>query len=130
MLGIGLQTLALAGLSLPSHAFDLVGAWTNDASVCSKIFTKTAKAISFKRDSDQYGKGFIVEGNVIRGPRAKCVIKAQKDDGSVAHLVASCASEIMVDQMQLSFKIVDDNTIVRQIPGMENLESAFVRCAL
>src|SRR6186713_1249409 len=114
VLGICLLTMTQAGLIAPSHAFDLVGAWSNDASVCSKIFTRTAKAISFKRNSDEYGKGFIVEGNVIRGPRAKCVIKSTKENGSEAYLLASCASEIMVDQMQLSFKIVDDNTIVRK----------------
>ena len=130
VLGICLLTMTQAVLILPSHAFDLVGAWSSDARICSKIFSRTANAISFRQDSDQYGKGFIVEGNVIRGPTAKCVIKSKKENGSETNLLASCASEIMVDQTQLIFRIVDDNTIVRKFPGMENLESSYVRCPL
>jgi len=128
LLGICLQTIAQAGLSLPSHAFDLVGAWTTDTGVCPKLFTKTAKAISFRPDSDQYGSGFIVAGNVIRGPRTKCTIKSKKENGQETTLMASCASDIMIDQIQLSFKIVDDNTIVRRFPGMETLETSYARC--
>jgi hypothetical protein len=127
--------LLLAGLvassafSVPSHAFELAGAWTTDSSICPKLFSKTAKAISFKRDSEDHGKGFIVAGNVIRGPRTKCVIKARTENGSETRLLASCASEIMVDQVQVNFKVVDDNKIVRLFPGMETFETAYVRCA-
>ena len=81
LLGICLQAIAQAGPSRSAHAFDLVGAWTADTSVCPKLFVKTAKAISFKRDSDDYGTGFIVAGNVIRGPRTKCTIKSKKESG-------------------------------------------------
>ncbi len=130
LLGVCLQTIAQAGSSLPSHAFDLVGAWTVDTSVCQKLFTKTAKAISFRPDSDQYGSGFIVAGNVIRGPRTKCTIKSKKENGQETTLMASCASDIMIDQIQISFKVVDDNTIVRQFPGMESFETSYARCPL
>ena len=130
LLGVCLQTIAQAGSSLPAHAFDLVGAWTTDTSVCQKLFTKTAKDISFTPDSDEYGTGFIVAGNVIRGPRTKCTIKSKKENGQETTLMASCASEIMVDQIQISFKVVDDNTIVRRFPGMEDFETSYVRCPL
>ena len=122
--------VASSVFSVPSHAFDLAGAWTTDSSICPKLFTKTAKAISFKRDSEDHGKGFIVAGNVIRGPRTKCVIKARTENGPETRLLASCASEIMIDQVQVSFKIVNDNSIVRLFPGMETFETSYVRCAL
>jgi len=131
-----IANLCLAGclaasnaFSTPSHAFDLAGAWTTDSSVCPKLFVKTPKAISFKRDSEDHGKGFIVDGNVIRGPRTKCVIKARTENGPETRLLASCASEIMVDQVQVNFKIVNDNRIVRLFPGMETFETSYVRCA-
>jgi hypothetical protein len=54
LLGVWLQAVALSGANRSAHAFDLVGAWTFDTSVCPKLFTKTAKAISFKRDSADY----------------------------------------------------------------------------
>jgi hypothetical protein len=130
LLGICLQTIAQAGSIGSSQAFDLVGAWTADTSVCAKLFTKTAKAISFKRDSADHGTGFIVAGNVIRGPRTKCTIKSKKESGPETTLLASCASDIMVDQIQFNFKVVDDNTILRQFPGMESLGTSFARCPL
>src|SRR4051812_41213338 len=128
LLGICLLTIAQAGSIRSSHAFDLVGAWTADTSVCPKLFTKTGKAIFFKRDSADYGTGFIVAGNVIRGPRTKCTIKSKKESGLETTLIASCASDIMIDQIQLSFKVVDDNKIVRRFPGMEIFETSYARC--
>ena len=128
LLGIFLQTVALAGATRSAHAFDLVGAWAFDTNVCPKLFTKTAKAISFKRDSADYGTGFIVAGNVIRGPKTKCTIKSKKESGLETTLMASCASDIMIDQIQISFKVVDDNTIIRRFPGMETFETSFTRC--
>jgi hypothetical protein len=130
LLGVWLQAVALSGANRSAHAFDLVGAWTFDTSVCPKLFTKTAKAISFKRDSADYGTGFIVAGNVIRGPKTKCTIKSKKESGLETTLMASCASDIMIDQIQLSFKVVDDHTIVRVFPGMETFEMSFTRCPL
>jgi hypothetical protein len=130
LLGVCLQAVALAGATRSAYAFDLVGAWTLDTSVCPKLFTKTAKAISFKRDSTDFGTGFIVAGNVIRGPKTKCTIKSKKESGPETTLIASCASDIMIDQIQLSFKVIDDNTIVRQFPGMEAFEMSFSRCPL
>jgi hypothetical protein len=130
LLGVCLQVVALAGATRSAHAFDLVGAWTFDTSICPKLFTKTAKAISFKKDSADYGTGFIVAGNVIRGPKTKCTIKSKKESGQETTLMASCASDIMIDQIQLSFKVVDDNTIVRLFPGMETFEMSFTRCPL
>ena len=130
VLGICLQTITHAGLSLPSHAFDLVGAWTTDTKICPKLFAKTAKAISFKRDSEEHGRGFIVAGNVIRGPRTKCAIKSQKETGPETTLIARCASDIMIDQVQINFKVIDDNQIVRLFPKMETFETTYVRCPL
>src|SRR3954471_3480784 len=107
VLGICLQTIIQPGLSLPSHAFDLIGAWTTDTSICPKLFAKAANAISFKRDSEEHGRGFIVAGNVIRGPRTKCTIKSKKETGPETTLIASCATDIMIDQVQINFKVVD-----------------------
>jgi hypothetical protein len=121
---------AQVGLSFPSYAIDLTGAWATDAKGCGKMFTKAGKSISFKRNSDMFGGGFIAEANVIRGRMAKCSIKTRKEDGAVTHIIAQCSSDIMVGQMQLSFKAVDDNSIIRQFPGMEGMEISYSRCSL
>ena len=121
---------ALGGAAIPSHAFELSGAWTTDSGVCPKLFAKTAKAISFQRDSEEHGSGFIVDGNVIRGPRTKCTIKSKKENGPQTTLIAICATDIMIDEVQLNFKVLDDNKIVRLFPKMESFEMTYVRCPL
>jgi hypothetical protein len=118
------------GSAVPAMAFDLDGAWTTTADICTKIFSRAGKVTSFAPDADDYGSGFIVEGNSIRGKTAKCTVKGRKEAGDVTHMIAVCSSGIMIDQTQLSFKVVDDNTIVRLFPGMEIFQVTYVRCPL
>jgi hypothetical protein len=125
----GLALAALAAFTIPAHALDLSGAWASDAGACEKLFTKNGTSIAFAPNSELWGSGFIVDGNSIRGQITKCVIKSRKESGSDYHLVASCASDIMVDQVQLSFKVNSNNSITRFFPGIEGMERTLVRCA-
>ena len=119
-----------AQMGVTANAFDLDGAWTSQTDICKNIFMRTGKAISFRPDAEIYGSGFIVEGNTIRGQAGKCTIKARRETGDVMHLVAVCATGIMIDQMQMSFKVHDENKLTRIFPGMEDLETLYVRCPL
>lgn len=117
------------GLTFPSTAFDLTGAWTTEKSVCPQVFKKNATSIAFASDSDMWGRGFIVEGNTIRGQTVKCTIKSKKETNSDVNLILSCATDIMIDQVQLNFKVTGDDKITREVPGMAGSESSFVRCS-
>jgi hypothetical protein len=118
-------------LASPAQATDLSGSWATDASSCSKVFVKKGDTISFQQDSDQYGGGFIMEGNKVRGQMQTCTIKARKEDGNVIHMLAACASDIMASNMQFSARIIDDNTIARIFPGMpDELSIKYSRCAM
>lgn len=58
--------LASAGcgmLAVPSHALDLNGLWATDGLPCDKIFVRKGKEITFSKDSEEYGGGFVVKGN-------------------------------------------------------------------
>jgi hypothetical protein len=114
-----------------TYAADLNGAWATDASSCSKVFVKKGNVVSFQQDSDQYGGGFIVEGDKLRGQMQTCNIKARKEDGNAIHMLAACASDIMTSNVQLSARIVDDNTIRRFFPGMpDELSISYSRCTM
>jgi hypothetical protein len=115
---------------LPALAFDLSGAWATDASLCTKVFLKKEGNITFQPDSDQYGSGFIVEGNRIRGQTARCEIKSRREVAGTIHLIASCATDIMLSNTQLSLKVVDDNNIVRLFPDMPDLSLSYARCSI
>jgi hypothetical protein len=133
MKNLGLSIIPIAGvliLSSSSHAFDLAGAWATDAKLCPKIFQRKGKSISFRPESEVYGSGFIVEGNSIRGKAAKCTIKARRQEGEMLQLIAACATDIMLSDVQFSLKIVSDNKVSRIFPGMEGIELSFDRCSL
>ena len=116
-------------LGSPVLAIELNGSWATDASVCNKVFVKKGNSISFARDSDQFGGGFIMESNKIRGQMLTCSIKARKEDGNMVHFLAACASDIMTSNVQFSAKVIDDNTITRFFPGMgDELSIQYSRC--
>jgi hypothetical protein len=112
----------------PVRAFEITGYWATDPSACSKVFVKKDGAISFRKDSDQYGGGFILEADRIRGQMSTCTINRRKEEGNVIHMVAKCADDIMTSNVQLSAKIIDDNTIARIFPGMPELSLNYSRC--
>ena len=116
-------------LGSPVLAIELNGSWATDASVCNKVFVKKSNSISFARDSDQFGGGFIMESNKVRGQMMTCSIKARKEDGNMVHFLAACASDIMTSNVQFSAKVIDDNTITRFFPGMgDELSIQYSRC--
>jgi hypothetical protein len=119
-----------ACLAVPGEAaaFDLDGAWASDADNCAKVFVRRGPQISFAEMSDVFGGGFIIEGDQITGKYARCRIKAKKDDGATINLVAACASDIMLQNVQFSLKEVDANTVIRMFPGMSGMEIKYARC--
>jgi hypothetical protein len=110
-------------------AADLNGSWATDASVCNKVFVKKGNTISFVQDSDEFGGGFILEGNHVRGQQQTCTIKTRKEDGNMVHMLAACADEIMASNVQFSARVIDDNTIERFFPGLpDELSIRYSRC--
>jgi len=119
---------ASIALSGSASALDLNGAWAGDADNCAKIFERKGSQIAFTEMSDVYGGGFIVDGDQITGKFARCRIKAKKDDGKTINLVAACASDIMLQNVQFSLKESDANNVIRMFPGMEGMEIRYARC--
>jgi hypothetical protein len=111
-----------------AHAFELTGQWASQRDSCSKIFTTSGGKAALRKDSDLFGSGFIVEGNRITGRTMRCTIKATKESGSTLHVLASCATDVMLSNVQFSARIIDDNRITRIFPGIEGMEIDYVRC--
>jgi len=118
-------SLAISGSAI---AFDLNGPWASDADNCAKVFVRKGAQVSFADMSDVYGGGFIIEGDQITGKFARCRIRTKKDDGKTINLVAACASDIMLQNVQFSLREVDANTVIRMFPGMEGMEITYARC--
>jgi hypothetical protein len=112
----------------PVVAFDLNGAWVSDAENCAKVFARKGAQVTFTDMSDVFGGGFIIEGDQITGKYARCRIKTKKNEGANIHLLATCASDIMLQNVQFSLKEVDANTVIRMFPGISGMEIKYARC--
>jgi hypothetical protein len=125
---------ALTGLLFieDAHAVNLSGAWATDADKCSKVFIRKGRAneIGFTAMSDQYGGGFIIEADRLRGKFASCRIKNRKEDGDMINIIAGCATDIMLSNVQFSLKIVESNKIARVFPGIMDMEIDYYRCPM
>jgi hypothetical protein len=120
----------LLALPAPALAFDLTGAWASSVDQCGKVFKKNKNQTTFTQDSDVYGAGFIADTNQLRGRNAKCTIKSRKEAGDTLHLLAGCASDIMLQNVQFSLKVLDNNTVSRLFPGMDGMKITYYRCTL
>ena len=120
--------LALTGAR--ASAADIEGVWASDARLCAKMFVKRGKSIVLAKDADLYGSGFVIDGSKIRGKIASCNIKTTKEDGALVHLIAACATDIMLSNVQFSLRVVDRNKVVRIFPGVSDMEMGYERCEL
>lgn len=113
-------------------ATELTGAWAPDADKCDQVFVRRgrAKQIDFAEFSGIHGGGFIVEGDRLRGKFAKCRIKTRKEDGQNVNLIAACATDIMLSNVQFVLKFIDDDSMMREFPGIEGMEVRYHRCRL
>jgi hypothetical protein len=118
-------SLVLAG---QAGAFELNGAWATDADNCSRVFGRKGTRIDFTEMSDVYGGGFIVDGDQIAGKYARCRIKVRKDNGQNIDLIAACASDIILQNVQFSLRQMDADTVSRLFPAMGGMEIKYFRC--
>jgi hypothetical protein len=124
----------VAGLHAPKQAsaVDLAGAWASSPDECPNVFVRRgrAKQIEFSALSDQHGGGFIVEADRLRGKFARCKIKSRKEDGDTVNIIAGCATDIMLSNVQFSLKMLDPNKISRIFPGIEDMAISYYRCPM
>ncbi len=122
------SSAALLFLGNSAHSFEVSGAWASDPSICGKIFVKRNAKLVMTKDADNYGSGFVVDGNQVRGKIAVCNIKSRKEEVGLVHLITSCSTDVALQTVQMSFKIDDDNRITRIFPGAPEMSVSYSRC--
>jgi len=73
---------------------------------------------------------FIVEADRRRGKFTRCKIKTKKEDGDAVNIVAGCASDIMLSNVQFSLKMLEPNKVSRIFPGIEGMTISYYRCPI
>ena len=134
LLQFAVAAAMVAGLYAPGQAgaVDLSGAWATSADECPNVFVRKgrAKQIEFAAMSDQHGGGFIVEADRLRGKFARCKIKTKKEDGDTVNILAGCATDIMLSNVQFSLRMLEPNKISRIFPGIEDMAISYHRCPI
>jgi hypothetical protein len=125
-----LAFLAACSLSVPVYAADLSGNWATDASVCSKVFVKQGTRVSFAADAELYGGGLIIEGKRVTGSFQKCIIKSMHEEGAEIHLIASCSTGVMTQDVRVVVKIIGSNQMTLSSAEPVKMEVSYVRCTL
>lgn len=129
MLATSVGCIAVSALIYTSaYAFELTGVWTSASDACDKVFVSNGKQTSFRKNSDLHGSGFIIDGNRIRGRTANCKILKRSTKGDVINMLASCGTDIMLSDVQLSVRVLDDDKIDRIFPGFEGSTFTYFRC--
>jgi hypothetical protein len=134
LLNCAIAVTILMGLIVveKAHAVDLSGAWATDADQCRYVFIRKGRAnqIGFTVFSEQHGGGFIVEADRLRGKFASCKIKTRKEDGQNVNIIAGCATDIMLSNVQFSLKVLEPDKISRVFPGVMDMEIGYYRCPI
>jgi len=119
-------------LTSPARAFDLNGAWATGTDVCGKVFVKKGDKIGFAQFSEEFGNGFVADGNDVRSKTARCTITSRKETGDTIDFHAACASEIMATSTSVRLKILDANRVSRLFtdPAFAGMELTFYRCPM
>jgi hypothetical protein len=115
-------------LGASAYSAELTGAWASDPSICNKIFLNRNAKLVMTKDADNYGSGFIIDGNQVRGKIAVCKIKSRKEEVGIIHLITSCSTDVALQTVQMSFKMDGDNRITRIFPGAPEMSVSYSRC--
>jgi hypothetical protein len=116
------------GVAVPGHAADLTGAWVTDLQACAKVFNGAGGNAKFRPDSDMFGSGFVIDGKRVRGRTVSCTITKTQENNGITNMLASCATEIMLQNVQFSVKVEEENKITRIFPGIDGMNLTYYRC--
>ncbi len=111
-----------------AYPANIGGAWATAADQCGKIYSRRGQQVVFSPKADLYGSGFVIDDKTIRGKMARCIIKSRKDDGQQVDLIAACSTDIAVETMQFSLRILGEDVVERIYPGFPELNTRYSRC--
>jgi hypothetical protein len=109
-------------------AADLSGRWVTSLDACDKMFVIRGGHAYLAPDADIHGSGFVVDGTIIRGKMATCKITSRRDQSQIIHLQGTCATDILVSNNKVDLKMIDQNKLMRTVPGIPEMDTPYYRC--
>jgi hypothetical protein len=112
----------------PAVALDLNGTWASSSDICDKLFVKQGDKIVFAKNADEIGTGLIINGKQITGKIGSCNVTSRQEAGDVVHLKTMCTTKVATTSMDLSYKILSEDSISQVFSGLSGSSVRFVRC--
>ena len=81
---------------------------------------------------DHLGRAFRggLEAKLLEQLQHRAVLGQHFRNQFLETCVVACAKGIMLSNVQFFLKVLDDNTISREFPGMEGMEVTYHRCQI
>jgi hypothetical protein len=106
----------------------LTGAWVQQGTQCEQVFSRSGKALAFKKPVNAFAPAFIISGNRVRTPQASCRIKAVKPVGDRRILTLACATSVAVDDATAILAPSADGALHRYFDDEDKVGSSYKRC--
>jgi hypothetical protein len=114
----------------PARAADINGAWASDRSACNTLFVKKNGVTSITDASEAHGSGFVIDQGRLKGKLVDCAIKTRREDGRVVHLIAACATDVALSDVQFSLRVDGEDKVTRLFAGIPEMQISYFRCHL
>ncbi len=114
--------------SIASCAGELDGAWANERAMCDKMFANENGRARLVKNADFYGSGFVIERETIYGKGATCKIRSITKNRNNIHILATCATDVMVSNTQFDAALGTDGRLTRSFAGMPEMTLDYYRC--
>ena len=129
-LGLSLSLVTVSGTKAASVELSAYqGAWLQDGSSCSDIYSTSGKEFSFRKPVDIFAPAFIISGSRLRTPMASCRIKSVKSASDRQFLTLDCANSVSVGDVTVLMSSAPDGTLKRYFNAQDSMGSTYRRCS-
>ena len=126
-------SLALAGasglaLAAPPQLSGLQGAWLQQSTNCSEIYTSSGKGFSFREGTNEFAPAFIVSGSRLKTPVNSCRIERIVPTGSRWMMKLHCTGSVSTMVANVQFSLTPDGALLRYLNDQDPSGSRYERC--
>jgi len=114
----------------PESLAQLVGAWTQSATDCNKLFQRRGSAVAYRQPVDQFAQAAIIESQRIRLPTGVCRLERASHESGALKVSGECQDSISYTSQTAYVKLKSKNEIVFNRNGDPALDTSMTRCPL
>jgi hypothetical protein len=126
--GLALLGASRSALSAPPQLSALHGAWLQQSSSCADVYTTSRKAVTFKKNVNEFTPGFIVSGNRLKTPVNTCRIARIVPAGKRWVMKLACTGSVSTMVADVQFSLTSDVALLRYLNDQDTSGSRYERC--